>query len=189
MSNPSTDKDILYFDCLKLKNLQAILTWYPRSQASWNKMRIDWHNLLFRIICLDLNNMKLFTKATLFVLLLFIVCCQLSCSHSVSAARTSTPQETTVTCCILTFPPCQQSVIFRVFLSYSCEWRKVLPLIWVGSGLEADMEKLSRSLAVLAEIFEEVAEISREGYSRFVIILVENNIECFHLILMNQRLS
>ena len=44
--------------------------------------------------------------------------------------------------------------------------------------LDPDMEKLSSSLAVLAEIFEEVAEISREGYRCFVKILEEYKLEC-----------
>ena len=42
-----------------------------------------------------------------------------------------------------------------------------------GQILKSDMEKLSSSLAVLAEIFDEVAEIS----SNLVIILVKYNIE------------
>ena len=37
------------------------------------------------------------------------------------------------------------------------------------------MEKLSSSLAVLAEIFEEVVEISKEVYRCFVIILMKYN--------------
>ena len=35
------------------------------------------------------------------------------------------------------------------------------------------MKKLSSSLAMLAEIFEEVAEISKEGHRCFVIMLME----------------
>ena len=48
----------------------------------------------------------------------------------------------------------------------------------MGSGLETDMEKLSSSLAVLAEIFEEVVEISRQVYRCFVKILEEYKFEC-----------
>ena len=44
--------------------------------------------------------------------------------------------------------------------------------------LYPDMEKLSSSLAVLVEIFEEVAEISRKVCRCFVIILAEYDIEC-----------
>ena len=56
-------------------------------------------------------------------------------------------------------------------------------VLWIAEDLTAklkffllqlsDTEKLSSSLAVLAEIFEEVAEISREGYRCYMIILVE----------------
>ena len=42
---------------------------------------------------------------------------------------------------------------------------------------ETDMEKQSSSLAVLAEIFDEVAEISRKVCCYLVIILAEYNIE------------
>ena len=41
----------------------------------------------------------------------------------------------------------------------------------------SDMEKLSSSLVVLAEIFDEVAEISRKVCCYLVIILAEYNIE------------
>ena len=49
--------------------------------------------------------------------------------------------------------------------------------VYIGGRGGADTEKLSSSLAVLAEIFEKMAETSIECYQCFVIIFGEYKLE------------
>ena len=51
-------------------------------------------------------------------------------------------------------------------------------LCGVGIVIIPDKEKLSSNLAVLAEIFQEMEEISREGHRCWLMILVEFKYKC-----------